>query len=181
VTQALLPPLGTSLRGWRRVRQRQDIVAGVIQNAIALDPVIAPVHPFPADGEGRLHTQAAIRQDLDVLKRQGLQRGKPREQGRGGDRVVGAKQGRQRLRQVHGNDEVVLPDFADFYACVKSGMVTEQLLPRAVAALNELMALTPVEELPDLPTDAEFMTGPPEDEALWSQDMTRRIRLFSGI
>jgi hypothetical protein len=65
------------------------------------------------------------------------------------------------LTQLGGLERWGYEDLADFYACVKPGMVTEQLLPRAVDALNELMALTPVEELPDLPADAELTTAPP--------------------
>jgi hypothetical protein len=85
------------------------------------------------------------------------------------------------LTQLGGLERWGYEDLPGRYACVKAELVTEQLLPRGVRALDKLMSLTPVEELPGLPPDAELETGPPEDKAQWSEDMRHRIRLFSGL
>jgi hypothetical protein len=84
------------------------------------------------------------------------------------------------LSQLGGLDIWGHEDIAGLFACVRPGMVIEQLAPLAAAALNELMALTPVERLPGLGQTSHIMEGPPA-HGIWGEETRHRVRLLSGL
>jgi hypothetical protein len=85
------------------------------------------------------------------------------------------------LDQLGGRDLWGFRDIADMFTCVRPGMVTEQLMPRAAGALNEIMKLTPVEQLPGITPQTQLMTGPAANDDWWGEDTRRRVRFLSGL
>lgn len=80
-------------------------------------------------------------------------------------------------REAWGYEEI-----SNRFACVKPSLVVEEVLPRALTALNELMALTPVTQLPGMSDDTVLLDAPPADERfVWDEDTRRRVRLLSGL
>jgi hypothetical protein len=86
------------------------------------------------------------------------------------------------LSQLGGLDSWGSEELGELGIGVRPGRVPEQLLPRATAALNELMARTPVDRLPGIDPNAEIPPGPPLDnDHIWGEDTRRRVRLLSGL
>lgn len=56
----------------------------------------------------------------------------------------------------------------------------EALAPRAATVLNALMDSTDVTRLPGVQA-ADLPTGPPADDPLFSDSMTRSVRMLGGL
>jgi hypothetical protein len=86
----------------------------------------------------------------------------------------------QLLDRLGGRDAWGYHGITDLYRCLAPGRLVEMLLPKAIRALDDIMANTPVERLPGVAPNLDARCASPEMD-FWHPRVRHAIRVLGGI